>query len=77
MCSSDLEAVMVFFNFLSFFAIFLEFSLPRREGTKRRQMKKYFNLTNGTQGYSINSISNRIVHFAAHILEGKMMIKNH
>ena len=26
---------MVFFNFLNFFAIVLEFSLPRREGTKQ------------------------------------------
>ena len=30
------EAIMIFFNFLNFFAIFLEFSIARRVGTKRK-----------------------------------------
>ena len=29
------EAIMVFFNFLNFFAIFMEFSISRRVGTER------------------------------------------
>jgi len=29
------EAIMEFFNFLKFFAFFLEFSITRRVGTKR------------------------------------------
>ena len=29
------EAIMVFFNFLNFFAIFLEFSISRRVGMER------------------------------------------
>ena len=29
------EAIMVFFNFLNFFAVFLEFSITRQVGTER------------------------------------------
>ena len=32
------EAIVVFFNFLNFFAIFLEFSVTRRVGTDRNGM---------------------------------------
>ena len=31
------EAVVVFFNFLNFFAIFLEFSISRRVGTEQNE----------------------------------------
>ena len=31
------EAIMVFFNFLNFFAIFLEFSIPRQVRAKRNE----------------------------------------
>ena len=31
------EAIVVFFNFLNFFAIFLEFSISRRVGTEQNE----------------------------------------
>ena len=33
------EAIMVFFNFLNFFAIFLEFSVTRWVGTEQNETK--------------------------------------
>ena len=40
------DAIMVFFNFLNFFAIFLEFSIPGRVGIDRNDTKTPPNLHN-------------------------------
>ena len=39
------ESIMVFFNFLNFFAIFLEFSITRRVGTKRNDNFYFFSFS--------------------------------
>ena len=39
------EAVMVFFNFLNFFATFFEFSMPGRVGTKRKDKFYFFSFS--------------------------------
>ena len=57
------EAIMVFFNLLNFFAIFLEFSLKRQGGTKRNDNFYFLSETFPTN-FGLKSRHNGIFQFS-------------